>query len=287
MKRALVLGGGGIIGVAWESGLLNGLQEAGFDPRTVDVIVGTSAGAITGAVVAAGGLPPEPGSAEARKREGDGMLPMDRSKLDPQALGAIFTRWMKMTRTTPEEAAEIGKLARTLQRGMEEQMVAHIARLIGLSAWPELRLLVNTVDTETGVRRVIDSGSGVQLAHAVAASSAVPGIFPSVTIQGRLYMDGQVHSSTNADALLPGAPEQVLIAMPTNSVTSPGIGGHAERMLEAELQALQGAGVNVSVRQPLAEQGARLGTNLMDPAKAPEAYKVGLETGRAWADELA
>lgn len=286
MKRALVLGGGGVIGVAWESGLLNGLLEGGFDPREVDVIVGTSAGAITGAPLAAGVVPPAPGSEQAKRREGSTVLPIDRTAMDPKALGAIFGRWAAMTHTTLEDTAAIGKIACTLHRGMEAQMVAHIAGLLGLSAWPERRLLVNAVDTESGERRVFDRSSDVELDRAVAASSAVPGIFPSVTIHERLYMDGQVHSSTNADALLPNAPELVLVAMPTNGVTSPGIGGHAERMLELELSALRAAGSRVSVRTPRPEDGARLGTNLMDAARAPEAFAVGLETGRVWADEL-
>jgi NTE family protein len=286
MKRALVLGGGGIIGVAWESGLLHGLSEAGFDPRQVDVIVGTSAGAITGSMVAAGMLPPVTGSQDARRREGDGLLSMNRAAMDPKALGFIFSRWMKMTVTTPAEAAEIGKVAATLHRELEAQTVASIARLVDLPAWPERRLLVNAVDTLTGERRVFDRDSDVPLAHAVAASSAVPGIFSSVTIDGRLYMDGQVHSSTNVDALLPDVPELVLVAMPTNSVTSPGIGGHAERMLEAELAALKSSGARVTVRMPLPEHGARLGTNLMDAARAAEAFAVGREVGQQWASEL-
>jgi len=287
MKRALVLGGGGVIGVAWETGLLQGLHEAGFDPREVDVIVGTSAGAITGAPLAAGVLPPAPGSEDARRREGSGgRLPMNPATMDPKAIGAIFGRWLKMAHTTAAEAAEIGKLASTLHREMEPQMLAHVAGLVSLSAWPERRLLVNAVDTQSGERRVFDKHSDVELSRAVAASSAVPGIFPSVTIQGRLYMDGQVHSSTNADALLPNAPELVLVAMPTNSVTAPGIGGHAERMLERELSLLRAAGSRVLVRMPRPEDGARLGTNLMNPARAPEAFAVGLESGRAWAGEL-
>jgi NTE family protein len=286
MKRALVLGGGGIIGVAWETGLLNGLYEAGFDPRTVDVIVGTSAGSITGAPLAAGVLPPVPGSEDARRREGSGVLPTNPTSMDPKALGAIFGRWTKMVTTTPADAAEIGKVAATLHREMEPQMIAHMARLVSLPAWPERALLVNAVDTQTGERRVFDRKSDVAIERAVAASSAVPGIFPSVTIHGRLYMDGQVHSSTNADVLLAYAPDLVLVAMPTNSVTSPGIGGHAERMLEQELLALHARGVKTSVRTPLPEHGARLGTNLMDAARAGEAFAVGREVGRAWAPEL-
>ena len=284
MQRALVLGGGGVIGVAWETGVLFGLLEGGFDPRQMDVFVGTSAGAITGSALAAGQLPPGPGTKEATERN---TLPLDPTKLDPKVLGAVFARWAKMELTTIAEAAGIGALAASVNRDGEASWVEHVTRMLGVSAWPtDKRLLVNTVDTASGARRVLDRASGVELGRAVAASSAVPGLFPSVTIGGVLYMDGQVHSSTNADALLAFGPFDVLVAMPTNSVTAPGIGAHAERMLAAEITALEAQGSRVRARQPRSEDGPRLGRNLMDPTKAGEAYRVGLETGVAWAAEL-
>src|SRR5260370_22782556 len=52
--RALVLGGGGVAGVAWELGILTGLHDTGVDVRGADVIIGTSAGSVVGAQIASG-----------------------------------------------------------------------------------------------------------------------------------------------------------------------------------------------------------------------------------------
>ncbi|MFI5309565.1 MAG: patatin-like phospholipase family protein [Polyangiales bacterium] len=285
MKRALVLGGGGLIGVAWESGIAVGLSEQGVDPRSVDAIVGTSAGAIVGAQLAAGRLPSGPAAAATSLGPDERPL-IDPGRLDLAVLGKVFTLWGAMKETTEQQAAEIGKLAASVQREAESDFVAQLASSVGVAEWPALRLLIAAVSTDTGRRRIFEREGGAELPRAVAASSAVPGMFPSVSIDGALYMDGQVHSSTNADVLVPHRPAQVLIAMPTNGVTARGIGRHAERMLELELRALRAAGCAVSVRTPTAADGPRLGGNLMDPTRVPDAYAVGLETGRAWAAEL-
>lgn len=287
MSFSLVLGGGGVIGVAWETGIATGLLEGGFDPRTADAIVGTSAGAMVGAQLASGRMPDAPsaptsGAAAARPL-------IDRTTLDIPALGKVFTMWGAMQTSTLEEVSAIGQIARVLNRAGEPGWVETISAMISVTQWPDARLLVAVVDTETGARRIFDKQSTTPLGRAVAASSAVPGLFPSIEIEGRLYMDGQVHSSTNADALLAhtsGTAKRALVAMPTNALTSAGIGGHAERMLEVEVAALRAAGWEVLVRTPGEQDAKRLGSNLMDAAKAPEAYAVGLETGRAWASEL-
>ena len=52
--RALVLGGGGAVGVGWQTGLLMGLHEAGVDLAGFEAIMGTSAGALVGALLASG-----------------------------------------------------------------------------------------------------------------------------------------------------------------------------------------------------------------------------------------
>ena len=52
--RALVLGGGGTVGTAWTAGLVSGLRREGVDLAEADLIVGTSAGAIVGTMLATG-----------------------------------------------------------------------------------------------------------------------------------------------------------------------------------------------------------------------------------------
>lgn len=283
-RRALVLGGGGLVGVAWETGLCAGLFERGIDLRDFDLFVGTSAGAIVGSQLASGQFPPGPGE---RPRPGAEGAAVDPTKIDMQALGAAFARWSKIERTTLEDSRGIGGIARTLYRDGEARWVSGISAVVGLDGWPKKPLYVAMVDTLTGERKVFDASHGHALGSVVAASCSVPGIFPSVAIADALYMDGQVHSSTNADVLLPIAPLKVLIAMPSNTTTAPGIGRHAEREVEEEIEKLRAAGCEVRLVQPSAEDGARTGRNLMDPAKVADAYAVGVDTGRALAPELA
>ncbi len=290
VKRALVLGGGGPIGVAWETGLAHGLVQGGFALDSLDAVVGTSAGAIVGSHLASGVLP---AGARPERRPGDsdpGMEPRrpayDMTKVDAPALGSIFAIWRNIQRTTPEQAAAIGKLARDLYRDSEHLWITDIDAAMQVKDWPERRFFVCCTDTASGERRVFERKDGVALLRAVAASSAVPGLSPAVEIDGGLYMDGQVHSSTNADVLVPYRPAQVLIAMPTNASTGRGIGPHAERMLEVEIEALKAAGSEVLVRTPHADDTQRMGTNLMDYARLRDAYAVGLEAGEAWAAQI-
>lgn len=287
-KRALVLGGGGLVGVAWEAGLCAGLFERGVDIRECDAFVGTSAGAITCSQLAAGLLPPGLDAVRPAGAEGANV---DMSRIDMKALGKAFTKWSQILRTTPADAREIGLVARVLYRDTEASWIKGITAVAGgPAAWPDKPFFITAVDTESGERVVFDDQHGALIGHAIAASAAVPGIFASVEIDGKLYMDGQVHSSTHADVLLthPRAqrPEEVLILMPTNSRTAPGIGGHAEREVAAEIEALKAAGCVVRFVTPTAEHAVRMGANLMDPRKMPDAYAVGVETGHALASEL-
>jgi NTE family protein len=290
MKRALVLGGGGPIGVEWEAGLVRGLSETGFALDDFEAVVGTSAGALVGSYVAHGRVP-----ALFDERRSDGrtegaaagaLALLDPSQLDARALGAIFQRWSAIQHTTAAEVQAIGALVRGLDRSREQDWVAHAAASTPFDAWPSRRLLVVAVDTESGERRVFARDAGVPFERALAASMAVPGLFPAVEIDGCLYMDGQVWSSTNADLLVAERPEQVLIAMPTNAATGRGIGPHAERMLEREIAALRAVGSDVRIVTPSAADTERMGTNLMDYGRRAEAFAVGLGAGRAFGETL-
>jgi NTE family protein len=290
IRRGLVLGGGGPIGVQWEAGLLAGLRASGYALDAIDVIVGTSAGAIVGAHLGHGRGPSSSSGRSAERRNDPSAGPpafFDRAKLDVQALGEIYRLWGAMQITTSEQVQAIGQIVRGLDRGAHDAWIAQArASVPPGAAWPERRLCVVAVDIDSGQRRVFERGDGVPLERAIAASSAVPGLFPAVEIDGGLYMDGQVWSSSNADLLLAERPEQVLIAVPTNALTGRGIGPHAERMLEQEVAALRAAGCDVRVKTPSSDDVQRMGANLMDYARGPDAYEVGLDAGRAWAAEL-
>jgi len=282
MRQALVLGGGGIVGVAWETGVLAGLAESGLDASAFELIVGTSAGAIMGARIAAKRRVGEEDKQRAQRKDDS----LDPGKLDLGAMGRIFPLWGAMERATPEKTAEIGALARDLYRDREDAWIANIAAAHGVQDWPEQALLVAAVDTESGERRFFDRHSGVPIERAIAGSSAIPGIAPSITIDGRRYMDGQVWSSTHADILLGKGFDRVVIAKPTTEATAQALGAHADRAVAHEVEALRGEGIRVELRTPTAEEAVGIGTNLMDPTKAAVAHEVGLATGRAWGPVL-
>ena len=282
-QRVLVLGGGGYVGTAWESGLCAGLFERGVDLRECDAFVGTSAGAMNGTRLASGSWPL---GADALA----GAETLDPAQLELGALSQIFEIWARMQQANTADTRAIGALAKNLYRDRQDSWLQVAAAVAGVTEWPDKPLFISAVDVASGERRVFHAGSGVPIVNAVAASSAVPGIFACVDIGGQRYMDGQVWSSTHADILLqePRAqrPREVVIAMPTNRHTAPTIGGLAEREAAAEVEALKAAGCRVCFVTPGPEHVARLGNNLMDVQRVAEAYAVGVEQGRALAVQL-
>ncbi|MBO2460067.1 patatin-like phospholipase family protein [Actinomadura violacea] len=182
MSWALVLGPGGPVGTAWLAGLAAGLRDAGVDPAGAGTIVGTSAGAIAAAMIAAGRdlaavaeLPPLNGPRPAR---------------DPAVMERVFGL-MRDPALDPDEARRrVGRLASETEALPAEWHHRRMEFLVGTDTWPEGRLLITAVDVASGEPVVWDRASGVPLSAAVAASSAAPGHARPVEVGGRLYMDG-------------------------------------------------------------------------------------------------
>lgn len=189
--NALVLGPGGVVGTAWLAGLAVGLKRHGVDLGGADLIVGTSAGAIVGALLATGsdlerlGVPSRPGAGEA------GAGP------DPAAMGRVFALLGEEGLEPGERLRRVGRLAVEAAPAPEEVHLGRMSALVPAAKWPD-RLLITAVDVESGQPVVWDAGSGVPLQAAVAASTAMPGAFPPITIGGRRYMDGALGGGSNA-----------------------------------------------------------------------------------------
>ncbi|MFD0574543.1 patatin-like phospholipase family protein [Kitasatospora gansuensis] len=176
--RALVLGPGSHVGTAWTAGLAYGLRRDGVDLGEADLIVGTSAGAIIGALLATG---QDPGRLATSARRS-----AHRVKADPARMGAVFAVLGDRSQEPGEVRRRVGRLALdSTDPQAEEALIAGRAALIGVAAWPQRRLLITAVDATTGEPVVWDRDSGVPLVHAVAASSAFPGAAPPVAIDGR------------------------------------------------------------------------------------------------------
>lgn len=279
MKRALVLGGGGNVGIAWEMGVLAGLAAGGLDPRVADLIVGTSAGSVVGTQIALGHEP----RALLEERRTAPARPLGSGGPPAPDVARVFTTWLNSGDVTQAVAAEVGHLALEASTMPEQQWLAGF-EAYGWDGWPDKPLVVTTVECETGAFRAIDRASGVPLVRAVAASCAVPGLFPPVTIDGARYMDGGVRSGTSADLAQRIGPDVALIVPPLGWGDR-GLHLISAKQLADEVAALAAAGVRVRVIAP--DAGAREHmTNLMDAAQALPAAAAGEAHARGLADEL-
>ncbi|MGY2082887.1 patatin-like phospholipase family protein [Blastococcus sp. SYSU DS0539] len=193
--RALVLGGGGIAGIAWEIGLLAGLAEHGVDVRDADLVVGTSAGSIVGTLLR--------GEKDLQSLYAAQSAPVTAAEpdveFDATAMMTAFAEALTGAAGEQDARARNGALALRGSDVPEAERRAIIAGRIGEVDWPAGRLVVTAVDTADGSFAAFDAGSGVPLVDAVAASRAVPTVWPLITIGDRRYMDGGMRSATNAD----------------------------------------------------------------------------------------
>lgn len=295
--RALVLGGGGPVGIAWEAGLAAGLLEGGVDLSRANYILGTSAGSFVGSQLAAGrdpgamaaaiiaeeqrgksaadsGEPPASGGARAA---GGGSNMMTLMKLMQEAANG--------KRSGEEVRKELGAFALGAQTVDEETFIKSFGRSLseGGEAWPAT-FACTAVDTATGEFQVWDSSTGVSLAKAVASSCSVPGVYPPITINGKRFMDGGMRSGTNAD-LAKGHDKVILVAVRIGA-GDPAALERSKAALDKEIKALTDAGSEVEVIAPDEASAAAFGANLMNARVRPAAARAGLEQGRALAAKL-
>lgn len=269
-KRALVLGGGGITGIAWEWGILAGLKAAGVDLTDTDLVIGTSAGSVVGTQVASG-LDPE-------ERYQQQLAPLDGEIGASMGAGLLLRYGMAIVAgpSAPiKRRARIGKLAVRTAAVDEAARIAVIESRLPVREWPDTSLRITAVDVETGEFRAFDRDSGVPLVVAVAASCAVPGVWPPVTVDGRRYMDGGVRSGANAD--LAAGYEQIVVVAPLPR----GMGASAF----AEVAKLrESARVELVVPDDAARKS--FGRNVLDPARRPFAARAGLAQSASVIDRV-
>ncbi|WP_248964077.1 patatin-like phospholipase family protein [Sphaerisporangium perillae] len=263
-KRALVLGGGGVAGIAWETGVLAGLADGGVDLRAAGRIIGTSAGATVAAQITSG-----LSWAELYRRQADPALQNKElpSGVPIEELMASLEGLFQREQDLPRLRKEMGRLALAADTVAEPVRREVIAGRLPRHEWPDADLAVVAVDTATGEHRVFDRDSGVDLVDAVAASCAVPGVWPPVTIGAARYTDGGVRSATNAD-LAAGA-DRVLILAP---MEDPQLGG---------VVASLGGESRVTVVAPDEASLAAMGPDPLDPAVRTPAAEAGRAQGRA------
>ncbi|GAA4699149.1 patatin-like phospholipase family protein [Nocardioides conyzicola] len=268
LRRGLVLGGGGITGIAWETGLLFGLQELGVDVTEADAVVGTSAGSVVGAQVTTGNTladlyayqvsTPRPAPLASI---GPGVMvgfawSMLRARGELEAFGRLVGQWA------------VRRAAAGRTPTVEERFAA-IRERLPVQEWAgDGRLLVTAVDATSGALRVFDGSDGVSLVEAVAASCAVPGVYPPVPIDGRPYIDGGARSGSNADLLADC--DRVLAFTPVDRAFGP---------MRTAGQLL--GSVPHLVVSPDADSVAAIGKNVLDPARRPASARAGFAQATA------
>ncbi len=224
LDRAFVLAGGGATGIAWEAGIIIGLRDGGIDVRDADTMIGTSAGSMVAAHLRVG---TDEGNAFARIQEGAPLASYGR-------LGALdAARYVRAQLHLDKRSgrALVGQAALDAQTTTEEDWLQAIGLGLVGKPWPEGRLFITAVDAATGTSVVFDNTSGVPLERAVAASCAVPGVFPAVEVGGRRYVDGGLRSIANAD--LAAGHRRVLVLSPYP------IGSHLRDLPPVQLRMLK------------------------------------------------
>ncbi len=285
--RALVLSGGGPVGIAWELGVAAGLEEEGIRLADADFIVGTSAGSFVGAQLASGRMAKSladailvqsgaPASAPA-----SGARPSSPLNLTP--LMEFMARAANESQSPEALRVEIGAFALNTATMSEEAFTRSMGRIP--EDWPGKRFACTAVDALDGSFHIWDNDSGVSLTSAVSSSCAVPGVYPPVTINGRRYMDGGMRSSTNAD-LARGYEHVLIVSVRSASAAVGPIAELTQRRLENEINALRESGSDVEILEPDETSASTLGTNLMDARNRAAAVETGLRQGRVEAEWL-
>ena len=269
-ERALVLAGGGVAGIAWLLGVVEALRAGGVDLATADQIIGTSAGSVVGAQLATGQLAAAVAMQE-RTETSEIYVEVD--------LQSFFDTAAKLAVGAADEQEVMRRYGAA---AIEHETVSEAARKVAVAArlpsheWPEHPLRIASVDAATGELVVFDRSSGVPLVDAVAASCAVPLVWPPATIRNKRYIDGGTRSFTNAD--LARGFGRVLILIPTapNPVLT--------QKLDRELAQLADARTLV-VRVDDASAAA-IGPNPLDPARRKPALDAGRRQGREVLDDV-
>ena len=258
---ALVLGGGGAAGNAWQIGILAGLAEAGIDlTEAADLVIGTSSGATAAAAVRSGIPPAEllasivsaPGQPVGQNRTLPQALPMATVFERMRAIGAAATSADDLQRAMGAFGLESDP---ALGTAAAEQRRALVAARLPQSEWPDRPMIVVAVHAHTGELAAFDRNSGVELVDAVTASTALPGLAPTHNINGSRYINGGVRSAENADLASGYANVVVLAPFGGRSGTLPegqfeGLRRFPGTDLESQVERLRKQGSRVEVITP-------------------------------------
>lgn len=277
-----MLAGGGIAGIAWETGILRGIADE--SPETArlllgsDVLVGTSAGAAVAAQIGSGASLDDLYERQVAESSAEIDSGVDTDDIAEMFLAALRAPYDESVPRTRQQVQRIGAVAVATKTVPESVRRAVIAQRLPSHDWPDRALRVTAIDVESGELVVFQRDSGVELIDAVAASCAVPGAWPPVTIAGRRYMDGGVASSVNLSVARDCDAAVVLVPSGPDAPSPFGDGP------AAQVSAFPGPTLAV-----FADDGslAAFGPNPLDPRCRIASARAGREQGRREAPAVA
>lgn len=277
-----MLAGGGIAGIAWETGVLRGIADESSAAAGLlldsDVLVGTSAGSTVAAQIGSGA----PLAELFDRQVAEASAEID-SGVDVETITGMFLRVLAEPYADPsdrtrQQMRRIGAMALATDTVPPPVRRRVIAQRLPSHDWPDRALRITAIDVATGELAVFDRRSGVDLVDAVAASCAVPGAWPPVAIAGRRYMDGGVAGSVNLGVAADCDAAVVLVPSGADRPSPFGAGP------AAELAAFTGATFAVFADS---DSLAAFGPNPLDPACRVASALAGREQGRREAAAVA
>lgn len=260
-ETALVLGGGGLTAYAWEIGMLAGLADAGLDLSGADVLAGTSAGSLLALDLAQGASPGELFEEQVHRKRP--MMDVDFT------LGmTVKYLWAALGSRDPETVVKrLGRLALSVRHMSEAQVFDAIRPQLPVQDWPERPVRLFTTDALTGRTTGFGADSGIELLRAMAATCALPPLFPPITVGEGRWMDGGVRSTTNVDLMGDCRRVVALAPVPKGPGASPGAVGQGA--------VLTAGGARAAVLVPDREARRAFGRNPLDASRIPGAVRAG------------
>jgi NTE family protein len=319
-RRAVVLGSGGVLGFAWLLGALAAVEdEAGFDVRTAEVAIGTSAGSVAAALLGCGlsvdvmcrhhqGEPaPDDPAIEYDYHSGAGEALPPRPGWRPAAPRLTWDGLTHRRHVSPLVALSGLLPPGRASLGAIHALVNGVAAATGFAdRWPESpRPWIAAMDYVSGRRvlfgRFADGTDAAtpdrairraRLADAVQASCSIPGWYPPTEIDGVRYVDGGVVSIASVDALRHTGANEAYVLVPMASVDPDHPRGTAARLerrlrraitrrIVAEVAKLRAMGMRVVLLTPVASDLEAMGVNMMDPARRTDVLDSARQTAAA------
>jgi NTE family protein len=277
-ESVVVLGGGGIWGVAWMTGTIMGLAEYGIDLTQARAFIGTSAGSIVGSQIAHGYSPKQ-----LFTRQSDAAKQPRQHPQQNRGLARLMDLIQRQWESAEARTRAIADLALDTETNGAPEREAEAAERLGVpsNGWPARALSITAIDTATCELCVFTAQSGIGLIEAVAASCAVPGVRPPIPIKGRLYMDGGLWRNAENAHLTRGERSVVIISpfgarMPATP-----------QSVHSDIEELRQSGSRVALIAPDTEALSTLSADgPLDPSTRLPAVEAGRAQGHREAEKI-